>query len=233
MIKPSQDSSKNPTDILITSIASNSATENTSLFQQMLIHPSHYSKKVFQAGMGYLSQQEPCDTTLLNELTACYDNKIQQAKAARATRNSFCAAPASIFTCLGKTADQASTLHSSKTHLLPLSSIPEEYNETDHTNDPLYPTSDHDTMYLVMVNMSENPTQYQSYQLQQAIDDLNALPHSPRDSSTLRDRISLISTQRATPFTTDIIETLKQALITGLSITRDTIDDPLTTNSPS
>ena len=233
MINPSQDTSKNSTDTLITSIASNSTSENTALFQQILLNPKHYSKKIFQAGMEYLSQHEPCDTTLLKKLTACYNNKLQQAKAVRATRNSFCA-PATIFQCL-KNSPATHPAHNTprNTSELYLSTIHEQYNESGHTNDALYLTSDHDKMYLVMVNMSENPIQYQSYQLQQAIDDLNALPQSPRDSSTLRNRISSISTQRTTPFTSDIIETLKQALITKLSITRDTVDDSLTTNSPS
>ena len=226
-----------PTETLIATLEASNINENTQLFQQMLDDSSRYSKNLFLAAITYLSQQQAHENTLLIQLKACYDQKIKKAHASRVKRFSFYTTPETVFGFIKDSPaikptqpTRNTTRHTSQLHL---STIHEHYNETDQTNDALYLTLDHNNMYKVMLDMSEHPTQYQSYQLQQAIDDLNALPHSPRNSSTLRDRISSISTQRTTPFTSDIIETLKQALITGLSITRDTIDDPLTTHSPS
>ena len=223
---------KNPTDTFIATLEASDINTNTQLFQRMLDDSTRYSKNLFHAAIEHLSQQQVHDRTLLNQLKACYEDKMLKTKNARARRNSFCTAPASIFTCLSKTANQASTLHSSKTHLLPLSSIPEQYNETDLDNDLLYSTSDHDTMYMVMINMTEYPTQYQSYQLQQALDDLTAIPQSPKETSTIKDRISIITTQRTSPFTTDVIDTLKHGLVKGLSLSLEAKDCSLQTNSP-
>lgn len=228
---------KNPTDTFIATLEASDINTNTQLFQRMLDDSTRYSKNLFLAAITYLSQQEAHENTLLIQLKACYDQKIKKAHASRVKRFSFYTTPETVFGFIKDSPaikpsqpTRNTTRHTSQLHL---STIHEHYNETDQTNDALYLTLDHNNMYQVMLDMSEHPTQYQTYQLQQAIDDLNALPQSPRDSSSLRGRISTISTQRISPFTTDIIKSLKQALITGLSTTRDTINDSLTTHSPS
>ncbi|MBV52824.1 MAG: hypothetical protein CL816_02015 [Coxiellaceae bacterium] len=223
-------------DSLTTTILATGIQNQSSRFHAMLNDPDNHSKKAFQAAIDYLSRHEAEDHNLLDQLKTCYDAKMQKAKNIRASRGSFCVAPATVFRCekisnvnTAKRIDRSRTQGSYQSSL---ETIHEQYNDTDDDNESLYPTSDHDTMYLVMVNMSEDPTQYQLHQLQQALDDLNALPSSPKAASIIKERIFTIETQRKTPFSPKVIDTLRNALLEGLSSARNVPSHSLQTNSP-
>ncbi len=210
-------------------IADNDINQNMKLFETMLDHPKAYSQTVFQAAIDSLASSETKDQALLDQLKQCLTEKKLAMQAAREARRSFCytSEPANLHTIFHCSTAQIQPVNN-KMHSPPLASIhesdhehKEEEEESLHieaTNKTLYATHDLQTMYLVMTNMSERPYLFSVPQLRIALHDLSQLPPSPRENEPgLKGRLSVITTNRKTPFNQDMRATLHQALTDGLT----------------